>query len=62
MLAANAVEVVQLAVGALLGTAVSFNLERFGLTLKNPKTRWMAVGVTVAFLVTFLFLTDLFFN
>lgn len=62
MLAANAAEVVQLTVGAVLGTAVSFNLDRFGLSLMNPKTRWKAAGVTLAFLFTFLVLTDLLIN
>lgn len=51
-----------LAVGALLGAAVAFNLGRFGLSLRDPATRWKAFGVLAGFLLTFLILTDLVRN
>ena len=56
MVAANTAEVVQLTIGAVLGVAVSFNLDRFRLT------RWKAAGITAAFLFTFLVLSDLILN
>ena len=58
----TAAEVFDLAVGALLGTAVAFNLSRFGLSLRDPATRWKALGVLAGFLLTFLILTDLVRN
>ena len=62
MLANSAAEVVQLSVGAVLGTVVSINLGRFGLSLMDPKTRWKALGVIGTFLFTFLVLSDLLIN
>ena len=62
MLANSAAEFVQLAVGAVLGTVVSINLNRFGLSLMDPKTRWKALGVIGTFLFTFLVLSDLILN
>ena len=62
MLASSAAEVVQLSVGAVLGTVVSINLGRFGLSLMDPKTRWKALGVIGTFLFTFLVLSDLIIN
>ncbi len=62
MLANSAAEFVQLAVGAVLGTVVSINLNRFGLSLMDPKTRWKALGVIGTFLFTFLVLSDLIIN
>lgn len=56
---ASTAEVVQLTVGAVVGVAVSINMGRFGLSLMDPKTRWKAAAVLVAFLFTFLVLTDL---
>ena len=62
MLANSVAEVVQLSVGAVLGTVVSLNLSRFGLSLMDPKTRWKALGVIGTFLFTFLVLSDLLIN
>ena len=59
MIASNLGEVVQLMVGAVMGTAVSINLSRFGISLMDPKTRWKAAGIIGAFLFSFLALTDL---
>ena len=57
MLANSTAEVIQLAIGAVLGTAVSINLSRFGLSIMDAKTRWKALGVIGAFLFSFLALT-----
>ena len=62
MLASSAAEVVQLSVGAVLGTVASINLSRFGLSLMDPQTRWKALGVIGTFLFTFLVLSDLIIN
>ena len=62
MLANSAAEVVQLSVGAVLGTVVSINLGRLGLSRMDPKTRWKALGVIGTFLFTFLVLSDLILN
>lgn len=62
MIVANAAEVVQLTIGAVIGTAVSVNLGRFNISLMDPKTRWKAAGVIVTFLFSFLVLTDLILN
>ena len=62
MLASSAAEVVQLSVGAVLGTVVSINLSRFGLSLMDPQTRWKALGVIGTVLFTFLVLSDLIIN
>lgn len=62
MLANSAAEVVQLSIGAVLGTVVSINLSRFGLSLMDPNTRWKALGVISTFLFTFLILSDLILN
>ena len=59
MIASNLGEVVQLTVGAVMGTAVSINLSRFGISLMDPKTRWEAAGIIGVFLFSFLSLTDL---
>ena len=59
MIASNLGEVVQLAIGAVMGTAVSINLSRFGISLMDPKTRWKAAGIVGLFLFSFLALTDL---
>lgn len=59
---ANMPEVVQLTVGAIMGAALSVNMHRFGLSLRDPATRWNAVAIIVMFVVTFLFLTDLLIN
>ena len=59
MIASNLGEVVQLTVGAVMGTAVSINLSRFGISLMDPETRWKAAGIIGAFLFSFLALTDL---
>ncbi|MBP9636406.1 MAG: hypothetical protein KBE28_15370 [Nitrospira sp.] len=59
MIASNLGEVVQLTVGAVMGTAVSINLSRFGISLMDPKTRWKAAGIVGLFLFSFLALTDL---
>ena len=59
MIASNLGEVVQLTVGAVMGTAVSINLSRFGISLMDPKTRWKAAGIVGIFLFSFLALTDL---
>ena len=59
MIASNLGEVVQLAVGAVMGTAVSINLSRFGISLMDPETRWKAAGIIGVFLFSFLALTDL---
>ncbi len=59
MIASNLSEVVQLTVGAVMGTAVSINLSRFGISLMDPKTRWKAAGIVGLFLFSFLALTDL---
>ena len=59
MIATNLGEVVQLTVGAVMGTAVSINLSRFGISLMDPETRWKAAGIIGAFLFSFLALTDL---
>ena len=59
MIASNLSEVVQLTVGAVMGTAVSINLSRFGISLMDPKTRWKAAGIVGLFLFSFLSLTDL---
>ena len=62
MLANSAAEVVQLSIGAVLGTVVSINLGRFGLSLMDPNTRWKALGVIGTFPFTFLILSDLILN
>jgi len=62
MLANSTFEVVQLSIGAALGTVVSINLDRFGLSLMDSKTRWKALGVIGAFLLTFLVISDLIVN
>ena len=59
MIASNLGEVVQLTVGAVMGTAVSINLSRFGISPMDPKTRWKAAGIVGLFLFSFLALTDL---
>ena len=59
MNASNLGELFQLAVGAVMGTAVSINLSRFGISLMDPETRWKAAGIIGAFLFSFLALTDL---
>ena len=59
MIASNLGEVVQLTVGAVMGTAVSINLSRFGISLMDPETRWKAAGIIGVFLFSFLALTDL---
>ena len=59
MIASNLGEVVQLTVGAVMGTAVSINLSRFGISLMDPKTRWKAASIVGLFLFSFLALTDL---
>ncbi len=56
MIAANTAEVVQLTIGAVLGVAVSFNLDRFHLS------GWKAAGIVAVFLFTFLVLSDLLIN
>jgi hypothetical protein len=55
-------EVVQLTVGAIVGAALSINMSRGGMSLIDPKTRWMAAAFIVLFLSTFLLLTDLLIN
>ena len=52
-------EVFQLIVGSILGTAVSCNLNRFGLSLLDPETRYKAIAVVVIFLVSFTVLSGL---
>lgn len=59
MLSSNTAEVIQLGIGAMLGTAVSINLSRFGLSLMDPETRWKAAGIIGLFLASFVVLTDL---
>ena len=59
MIASNLGEVVQLAIGAVMGTAVSINLSRFGISLMDPETRWKAAGIIGVFLFSVLALTDL---
>lgn len=62
MIANSTAEIIQLAIGAVLGTAVSINMSRFGLSITDPRTRWKAAGVIGTFLMTFLVLTDLIIN
>lgn len=62
MLANSTGELLQLSIGALLGTVVSINLGRFGLSLMDPKTRWKALGVIGLFLFSFLVISDLIIN
>ena len=59
MIVGGAAEVVQMMIGAVVGTAVSINMSRFGMSIMDPKTRWKAAGVLVIFLFSFLVLTDL---
>ena len=56
MITANTAEVVQLSIGAVLGVAVSFNLDRFHLS------GWKAAGIVGTFLFTFLVVSDLLIN
>ena len=42
-----------------MGTAVSINLSRVGISLMDPETRWKAAGIIGVFLFSFLSLTDL---
>lgn len=62
MLANSAGELFQLSIGALLGTVVSINLGRFGMSLMDPKTRWKALAVIGIFLFSFLVISDLIIN
>jgi hypothetical protein len=62
MFPVTAAEVVQLAIGSVLGTVVSLNMSRFGLSFADPQTRWTAAWIVAAFLLTFLILTDLIIN
>lgn len=59
MLSFSPAELVQLTIGAIIGTAVSINLSRYGLSITDPKTCWKAGAVILAFLFVFLMLTDL---
>ena len=59
MLSSNTAEMIQLGIGAMLGTAVSINLSRFGLSLMDPDTRWKAAGIIGLVLASFVVLTDL---
>lgn len=58
----NMAEVIQLTVGAIMGTALSINLSRFGISLMDPKTRLKAAAIIGLFIVTFVVLTDLLIN
>lgn len=58
----NTPEVIQLTVGAILGSAVSINLSKFGMSLMDPETRWKAAGIIGTFLFTFVVLSDLLIN
>lgn len=62
MIVATTAEIIQLTVGAILGTAVSVNMSRFGLSFSDPKTRWKAAGIVITVLYTFIVLSDLIVN
>lgn len=55
----SGLEIAQLAIGALMGTIVSVNLDRNGVSIRDPKTRWKALAVISTFLYSFLVLSDL---
>ena len=55
----NLADVGQLTVGTMLGLALSFNMSRHGLSLRNPETRWKSIGIILLFLFSFLILSDL---
>lgn len=55
----NFAECIQLVAGSILGTVLAINLSRFGLSFRDPKTRWQALAVLVLFLLTYLVLSDL---
>ena len=59
MVSVTGSEAIQLTVGALMGTALSINMDNYGLSIIDPETRWQALGLICSFLFTFLSLTDL---
>ena len=62
MFSASTSEMIQMAIGAVMGTAVAINMDRFGMSFSDPKTRWKAAGIVVTFLFTYLILSDLIIN
>lgn len=58
----TAADVVQLTVGAIMGTALAINMDKHGLSFTNPATRWKAIGLCASFLFLFVAITDLAMN
>lgn len=52
----------QLGVGAVLGFVLSLNLDRHGLKLRDPKTRWTALAILVLYAATYVLLSDIVLN
>lgn len=58
MTTGNTAEVVQLAIGFVLGFGLSLILERHGFTFGNRETRWQTLATIVLFFATYLLLTE----
>jgi len=58
MLIASTADAIQLAIGGTIGFVLSINLDRFGISLRDPKTRWLALAAIIMFSATFLLLTE----
>lgn len=58
MIAPTLFDAAQLTIGAVIGLAVSLNLDRYGMSLMDPKTRWTTLGIICTFLFTFLLFSE----
>lgn len=62
VIATNTAEVIQLAVGGIVGSAVSITMSKHGMSLFDPETRWKTAAILGSFLFCFLAVTDLLIN
>ena len=62
MIVATATEALQLGIGTVLGFVLSLNLDRHGLKLRDPKTRWTALAILVLYAATYVLLTHIVVN
>jgi hypothetical protein len=54
--------VVQLSLGAAVGVILALNMDRYGISLSNPDTRWTAIGIISAFCCIWIIGTTLIFG
>lgn len=58
----TAADVVQLTVGSIMGFVLAINMDKFGLSFSDPKTRLKAFGLVGSFLLAFVAITDMAMN